>query len=33
MITPTTCSFKGEFPAPEEPEEPTESEESSEDEE
>lgn len=22
MITPTTCSFKGEFPAPEEPEEP-----------
>lgn len=33
MITPTTCSFKGEFPAPEEPEEPTESEESPEDEE
>jgi hypothetical protein len=33
MITPTTCSFKGEFPAPEEPEEPTESEESPEEEE
>ncbi len=33
MITPTTCSFKGEFPAPEEPEEPTDSEESSEEEE
>ena len=33
MITPTTCSFKGEFPAPEEPKEPTESEESSEEEE
>ena len=33
MITPTTCSFKGEFPAPEEPEEPTDSEESPEEEE
>ena len=33
MITPTTCSFKGEFPAPEEPEEPTDSEKSSEEEE
>lgn len=33
MITPTTCSFKGEFPAPEEPEEPIDSEESSEEEE
>lgn len=33
MITPTTCSFKGEFPAPEEPEEPAESEESPEEEE
>ena len=33
MITPTTCSFKGEFPAPEEPEEPTESEKSPEEEE
>ena len=33
MITPTTCSFKGEFPAPEEPEEPTGSEESPEEEE
>jgi hypothetical protein len=33
MITPTTCSFKGGFPAPEEPEEPTDSEESPEEEE
>jgi hypothetical protein len=33
MITPTTCSFKGEFPAPEEPEEPTDSEKSPEEEE
>lgn len=33
MITPTTCSFKGEFPTPEEPEEPTDSEESTEEEE